>query len=357
MSEPSKAKTLFVTGGLGFIGSNFIQYWLSRHDDSHRVVVLDAMTYACNPITVQRLSADARLHVVKGTIGKQTLVETIFDTYRPTAVINFAAETHVDRSIDDMSPFIETNVVDLAALLTEVKRYWQRYSKELPEFRFVQVSTDEVFGSRYTLPPAESRDIYHTGSPYSASKAAGDHLADAFFKTYGLPTIVTHGANTYGPYQFPEKLIPMAICNGLENKKIPVYGSGLQRREWLHVYDHCTALQLLLEKGVPGTHYNIGAQYNRTNYSLLNDICKLLDRRDWFGTPHKNLLTFVEDRPGHDFEYSMNSAAMYELGWNNSIPHGIGLITTLEWYADNKDWVKAARQQYDGRRLGLSTST
>ena len=313
-----RMSTCVVTGGAGFIGSNFIL--AERERGEARIVNLDLLTYAANLAHLQPLAGDSDYIFIQGDIGNQSLVAGLLEAHRPSAVINFAAESHVDRSITGPADFIQTNVVGTFHFLEEVLRYWQQLpTSEREAFRFLHVSTDEVYGSLGPQdPPFSESTPYAPNSPYSASKAASDHLVRAYHHTFGLPTLTTNCSNNYGPRQFPEKLIPLMIINALHGKPLPVYGDGLNVRDWLYVGDHCEALQRVLERGVPGETYNIGGLCEKANIDLVNTICRLLDelRPHSPHAPHGRLITFVKDRPGHDRRYAIDcSKIRSQLGW------------------------------------------
>lgn len=333
---------ILVTGGAGFIGSNFVLDWLDGCDEP--VLNLDKLTYAGNIQNLQRLEGDPRHIFVHGDIGDDALVSDLLDRYRPRAVINFAAESHVDRSILGPASFIETNVVGVFRLLDASLRFFRRHDCTAGQsFRFLHVSTDEVYGSLDLQAPAFSEvSRYEPNSPYSASKAASDHLVRAYFHTYGLPVLTTNCSNNYGPYHFPEKLIPLCIRNALAGEALPIYGDGLQVRDWLYVGDHCQALRRVLEVGVPGQTYNIGGCNERTNLQVVRQLCALLDelrpKRD--GTSHSSQITFVKDRPGHDRRYAIDATKIErELGWRPLESFESGLRKTVSWYLDNWEWM------------------
>lgn len=339
-------KAYLVTGGVGFIGSNFVLSELSR--GLVRIVNLDLLTYAGNRENLEAIEGDSNYFFVQGDIGDRGLVRDILHQYCPCAVVNFAAESHVDRSIDGPEDFIQTNVVGTFHLLEEVRRYWGGLpSDEREVFRFLHVSTDEVYGSLDSNDSAfQEQTPYAPNSPYSASKAASDHLVRAYQHTYGLPTLTTNCSNNYGPRQFPEKLIPLMVLNALKGKPLPIYGDGLNVRDWLYVEDHCEALQLVLEKGKVGEVYNIGGRCERTNIEIVNGICTLLDRvcpNSPF-TPHSSLITYVKDRPGHDRRYAIDSSKIKrELGWQPKETFDTGLEKTIRWYLENPKWVESVQ--------------
>ncbi len=334
--------TILVTGGAGFIGSNFVLDWVAETGEA--VVNLDKLTYAGNPANLASLEGSP-LHVfVRADIGDSDTVAKLLRKYNIRAVVNFAAESHVDRSIHGPGEFIQTNVVGTFRLLDEARSYWG----ELPhdkqrDFRFLHVSTDEVYGSLKPLDPAfKETNPYEPNSPYSASKAASDHLVRAWHHTYGLPVLTTNCSNNYGPYHFPEKLIPLCILNALNDKPLPIYGDGQQVRDWLYVKDHCAAIRRVLEAGEVGETYNVGGWNEKANLEVVNAICSILDelkpRRD--GKPYAAQITFVTDRPGHDRRYAIDASKLErELGWKPSETFETGIRKTVQWYLDNTEWV------------------
>ncbi|MEW6313069.1 MAG: dTDP-glucose 4,6-dehydratase [Pseudomonadota bacterium] len=332
---------ILVTGGAGFIGSNFVIDWLRL--DCGPVINLDKLTYAGNLHNLDALRNHARHHFVEGDIGDATLLEALLRQHRPRAVVNFAAESHVDRSIHGPEDFIQTNVVGTFHLLQAVRSYWNELTQPQKDgFRFLHVSTDEVYGSLGPADPAFSETTpYAPNSPYSASKAASDHLVRAYHHTYGLPTLVTNCSNNYGPYQFPEKLIPLVILNALQGKPLPVYGDGSNVRDWLYVADHCAALRLVLEQGRPGETYNIGGVNEKTNLEVVHSICALLDELRPAPAPHAELIRFVTDRPGHDRRYAIDIGKIKrELGWQPHEDFASGLRKTVTWYLEHGEWVE-----------------
>jgi dTDP-glucose 4,6-dehydratase len=348
-------KTILVTGGAGFIGGNFVR--LQRSRDSYRIINLDKLTYAGNLATLSGLDSD---HVfMRGDIGDRELVDRLLETYHPQAIVNFAAETHVDRSIDSPASFIEANVNSTFNLLESVRKYCRSLGEiDRQKLRFLHISTDEVFGSLSpTDPPFTETTPYAPNSPYSASKASSDHLVRAYFHTYGLPTLITNCSNNYGPYQFPEKLIPLTILNAIAGKPLPIYGDGQNVRDWLYVEDHCKAIDLVLNAGTPGETYNVGGAAERPNIWLVNKLCEILDELlpDSPHKPHANLITFVTDRPGHDRRYAIDFTKLQkELGWHPQESIESGLRKTVRWYIDNPEWCrKVTANNYDGRRLGI----
>lgn len=333
---------ILVTGGAGFIGANFVLDWLAQSGES--VINLDKLTYAGNLENLARLKDDTRHIFVQGDIGDAQLVGKLLAKHRPRAVVNFAAESHVDRSIHGPEDFIQTNVVGTFHLLEAVRAYWSGLTDtEKPSFRFLHVSTDEVYGSLAKNDPAFSETHrYEPNSPYSASKAASDHLVRAYHHTYGLPVLTTNCSNNYGPYHFPEKLIPLMIVNALAGKPLPVYGDGQQIRDWLYVKDHCSAIRCVLFKGRPGEVYNIGGWNEKANLDIVHTVCALLDelrpRPD--GKSYREQITFVTDRPGHDRRYAIDARKIErELGWKPVETFETGIRKTVQWYLDNRDWV------------------
>jgi dTDP-glucose 4,6-dehydratase len=333
---------ILVTGGAGFIGSNFVLDWLGNGDEP--VLNLDALTYAGNLENLQSLQGDPRHRFVHGDICDRGLLDRLFAEHQPRAVLHFAAESHVDRSIHGPAAFVRTNVEGTFHLLEAARAYWQALSGDRRRaFRFHHVSTDEVYGSLGPGDPAFTEDhLYQPNSPYSASKAASDHLVRAWFHTYGLPVLTTNCSNNYGPYHFPEKLIPLMIVNGLAGKPLPIYGDGLNVRDWLYVSDHCGAIRTVLERGRPGETYNIGGWNEQTNRQIVEAVCTLLDelRPDPAG-PHRRLITFVSDRPGHDRRYAIDARKVErELGWRPRESFESGIRKTVQWYLANPDWVR-----------------
>jgi dTDP-glucose 4,6-dehydratase len=331
-----------VTGGAGFIGTNFVLGWLAQGDET--VINLDQLTYAGNLQNLASLAGDARHQFVHGDIGDRALVARLLAEHRPRAVLNFAAESHVDRSIDGPGTFIQTNVVGTFNLLEAVRGYWSALEgPERAAFRFLHVSTDEVYGSLASDAPAfVETSRYEPNSPYSASKAASDHLVRAWHHTYGLPVLTTNCSNNYGPYHFPEKLIPLVIHNALAGKPLPIYGDGQQIRDWLYVLDHCSAIRRVLEAGRVGETYNVGGWNEKANIEVVRTLCALLDelqpRAD--GQPYAAQMTFVKDRPGHDRRYAIDAGKLErELGWRPSETFDTGIRKTVQWYLANQAWV------------------
>lgn len=334
---------ILVTGGAGFIGSNFVMDWLAQSEEP--VLNLDKLTYAGNLQNLVSLKDNPRHVFVQGDIGDKTLVADLLAQYQPRAIINFAAESHVDRSISGPDDFIQTNIVGTFNLLEVTRGWWQNLSgQEKDSFRFLHVSTDEVYGSLTADAPAFTEEHpYEPNSPYSASKAASDHLVRAYQHTYGLPTLTTNCSNNYGPYHFPEKLIPLMIVNALAGKPLPVYGDGMQIRDWLYVKDHCSAIRRVLEAGRVGETYNVGGWNEKANIDIVKLICQQLDalqpRSD--GQSYAALITFVKDRPGHDRRYAIDARKVErELGWKPEETFETGIVKTIRWYLDNGAWVE-----------------
>lgn len=340
-SRPFRA---LITGGAGFIGSCHVLQ-SRKHGDT--VITLDKLTYSGNLDNLSALAADPQHFFVHGDIGNEELVSHLLHTHRPDAIINFAAESHVDRSIHDPETFLRTNVLGTGILLRSAQRYWENLAGEQKgNFRFLHVSTDEVFGTLQPEdPPFSESTPYAPNSPYSASKAASDHLVRAFHETYGLPTLITNCSNNYGPRQFPEKLIPLVIGNALDGKALPIYGTGENIRDWLHVEDHCEAIRLVLQKGTPGSTYNIGGRAERNNLQVVKGLCAILDElRPRKGGSYADLIRFVTDRLGHDFRYAIDCTRIErELGWTPRHSFEDGLRQTVQWYLDNALWLERVR--------------
>ena len=335
--------TILVTGGAGFIGANFVLDWLAGSDEP--VVNLDKLTYAGNLQTLSGLQGDKRHIFVHGDIGDSQLVARLLQEHQPRAIVNFAAESHVDRSIHGPEDFIETNIVGTFRLLEAVRAHWGGLDEQARQaFRFLHVSTDEVYGSLAADEPAFTETHqYQPNSPYSASKAASDHLVRSYHHTYGLPVLTTNCSNNYGPYHFPEKLIPLMIVNALAGKPLPVYGDGQQIRDWLYVKDHCSAIRRVLEAGTTGEVYNVGGWNEKPNLEIVNRVCALLDelrpRAD--GKPYADQITYVTDRPGHDRRYAIDARKLErELGWKPAETFETGIRKTVAWYLDNQEWVQ-----------------
>jgi dTDP-glucose 4,6-dehydratase len=347
-------KTWLVTGGAGFIGANFV---LQAVADDVRVINVDKLTYAGNMDTLTPIADDDHHVFVQGDIKDQKLFEQLLAKHKPEAIINFAAESHVDRSIDGPATFIDTNVVGTLSLLESARDYWRSLEGAARDhFRFLHVSTDEVYGTLGPDGKFTESTAYAPNSPYSASKAASDHLVRAFHHTYHLPTLTTNCSNNYGPYQFPEKLIPLIIQKALAGESLPVYGDGMNIRDWLHVSDHCAAIRRVLEYGRIGETYNVGGDAERTNIDVVRTICSLLDARHPLadGRPHESLITFVKDRPGHDRRYAIDASKLQrELGWLPTQTFETGIAQTVDWYLSNQAWVQRVIDgSYRMERLG-----
>ncbi len=335
---------ILVTGGAGFIGSNFVIDWIASQGEP--VVNLDKLTYAGNVANLQSVAGDKRHIFVKGDIADRNLLERLFAGHAPRAVVHFAAESHVDRSIQGPAEFVQTNVVGTFQLLEAARAYWQALAGEKKgAFRFLHVSTDEVYGSLGESDPAFSETTaYAPNSPYSASKAGSDHLVRAYHHTYGLPAVTTNCSNNYGPFQFPEKLIPLMICNALEGKALPVYGDGRQVRDWLYVGDHCEAIRLALARGRPGETYNVGGNAERRNIDVVHALCDTLQSVRPRAGGYRALVTPVADRPGHDRRYAIDARKIRaELGWSPRESFETGIAKTVRWYLDNAAWVGAVK--------------
>ena len=344
-------KIVMVTGGAGFIGSNFIHYLL-RHEPDVQVINLDALTYAGSLENLKDVSDDPRYTFVQGDICNTEFVAELLRKYQIDTVVHFAAESHVDRSILGPRQFIETNIMGTFSLLEAARVVWlQEKTLPLEEVRFHHVSTDEVFGSLVPGEPAWTEETsYAPNSPYAASKASSDHLVRSYGHTYGLPFTMTNCSNNYGPYQFPEKLIPLIILNAVDGKPLPVYGDGQQIRDWLHVEDHCEAIHLVLKSGTVGSTYNIGGENQPANLTIVETICEILDElaASESHKPHKQLIKFVKDRPGHDRRYDMDTSKISsELGWRPRHTLTQGLLDTVNWYLAHPDWVSAIRQKQE----------
>ncbi|MDR4493631.1 MAG: dTDP-glucose 4,6-dehydratase [Nitrospirales bacterium] len=358
--------TMVITGGAGFIGANFVRMVLKK-PDAH-VIIIDKLTYAGHRENLDGLWEHPRLEFIHGDIADAETMGRVMDTYQPRWVINFAAESHVDRSIDNPFPFIHTNVTGTLVLLEAARQMVKRNeAAHRSNFRFLHVSTDEVYGTLGATGFFHEETPYAPNSPYAASKAGADHFVRAYFHTYGLPTLMTNCSNNYGPYQFPEKLIPLTVLNALDGKPLPIYGRGTNVRDWLFVDDHCEGLFLVLEKGQPGERYNLGGQSERTNVTVVDHICDILDE---IAPCHDNpmvaplgiskyaeLKTFVKDRPGHDFRYAIDpSKIQRELGWNPRHSFPSGIRHTVQWYVTNRRWCELVTQNvYHRERLGLET--
>lgn len=334
---------ILVTGGAGFIGANFVLNWLATEQEP--VVVLDKLTYAGNINNLKSVERDPRFHFIQGDITDRALAESLFKQHTPRAILHFAAESHVDRSILGPEEFIKTNINGTFCLLEAARAYWSGLNENgKKQFRFLHVSTDEVYGTLNANDPAFSETTpYAPNSPYAASKAASDHLVRAYHHTYGLPTLTTNCSNNYGPYQFPEKLIPLIILNALQSKPLPIYGDGMNVRDWLFVIDHCTAISEVLTKGQCGETYNIGGNNEKTNLEVVNTLCTILDelQPQKNGKSYSTLITYVNDRPGHDRRYAIDARKIArELNWQPKENFTSGIRKTVQWYLDNMEWVK-----------------
>jgi len=348
--------TILITGGCGFIGSNFIQYILAN-TKYQNVINLDKLTYAGNLNNLLDIQKDERYIFIQGDICDHNCVRNIFKEYLPNVVVHFAAESHVDRSIDGPQQFIQTNIIGTSVLLQESLDYYIHLNKSFrSKFKFHHISTDEVFGSLGEGGYFSESTAYDPSSPYSASKASSDHLVRAWHRTFGLPVTISNCSNNYGPYQFPEKLIPLMILNCLAEKPLPVYGTGENVRDWLYVQDHCDAINLVLQKGTIGETYNVGGNNEIPNIQIIRDICTILDevKPAESGNSYHQLITFVKDRPGHDFRYAIDSTKIkQDLGWQPHKTFQSGLRKTINWYLDNKDWwIETQENIYQQERLG-----
>ncbi len=352
-----KMNTILVTGGAGFIGGCFVRMAVGGGDT--KVINVDKLTYAGNMDSLDSISGNDNHVFVQGDIGDRELMDRLLAEHRPNAIINFAAESHVDRSIDSPAEFLQTNVVGTCFLLESARDYWKNLvGEEQNRFRFLHVSTDEVYGSLGSTGLFTETTSFSPNSPYAASKASSDHFVRAFHKTYGLPTLTTNCSNNYGPFQFPEKLIPLMILNAVEGKPMPIYGDGNNIRDWLFVEDHCRAIDLVLERGRVGQTYNIGGNSERTNRQVVDNICEIIDEM-CPGLPHgkcKNLLEFVEDRPGHDRRYAIDARkTREEIGWQPIQTFERGLEATVAWYLSNARWVEGVTSgSYQRERIGLN---
>lgn len=345
---------IIVTGGAGFIGSALIRYLIGKTDV--KVLNIDKLTYAGNLASLDEISDSPNYSFVRADICDGEKMRQVFHDFAPDRIMHLAAESHVDRSISGASDFINTNIVGTFTLLENARHYWNGLdSNKKAAFRFLHVSTDEVYGSLGEDGLFHETTAYDPSSPYSASKAASDHLAKAWFRTYGLPIVVSNCSNNYGPYHFPEKLIPLNILNALEGKPITVYGDGSNIRDWLYVEDHARALHLICDKGELGETYNVGGRNERTNLDVVKRICKIMDEKRPENAPHENLITFVKDRPGHDLRYAIDATKLEnELGWKAQENFESGIEKTVKWYLENEKWWRAIRDKtYLGERLGL----
>ena len=349
--------TILITGGCGFIGSNFIQYILAN-TKYQNVINLDKLTYAGNLNNLLDIQKDERYIFIQGDICDHNCVRNIFKEYLPNVVVHFAAESHVDRSIDGPQQFIQTNIIGTSVLLQESLDYYIHLNKSFrSKFKFHHISTDEVFGSLGEGGYFSESTAYDPSSPYSASKASSDHLVRAWHRTFGLPVTISNCSNNYGPYQFPEKLIPLMILNCLAEKPLPVYGTGENVRDWLYVQDHCDAINMVLQKGIIGETYNVGGNNEIPNIQIVRDICTILDevKPAESGNSYHQLITFVKDRPGHDFRYAINSKKIQQdLGWHPQETFQSGLRKTIKWYLSNKAWwIETQENIYQQERLGI----
>ena len=351
-------RTVLVTGGAGFIGGEFVRQLL-REESQTRIVNLDKLTYAGNLDSLAEFAGDSRHRFIQGDICDSALVRQLLTEHQPSAVVHFAAESHVDRSIDGPRVFLETNVMGTFTLLQEARGYWSALADDAKkDFRFLHVSTDEVYGSLGDTGLFSETTPYDPHSPYSASKAASDHFVSAYHHTYGLPTLITNCSNNYGPYQFPEKLIPLMILNALDGKALPVYGDGLNVRDWLFVGDHCRAIRSVLANGRTGETYNVGGNSERQNIEVVKTICKIVDELapPLPAGPRESLITYVKDRPGHDRRYAIDATKIAtELHWQPSVTFEEGIRQTVAWYLSNVDWINRV-QSGDYRRERLGTN-
>jgi dTDP-glucose 4,6-dehydratase len=346
---------VLVTGGAGFIGSAMVRYLIG--EERVQVLNVDKLTYASNLASLASVASHSRYALLKADICDSTQMTAAFAEFKPDGVIHLAAETHVDRSITGSAAFIETNVTGTYTMLEAARRYFDGLSGEQRKtFRFLHVSTDEVYGSLGPSGLFSETTAYDPSSPYSASKAASDHLVLAWCRTYGLPTIISNCSNNYGPYQFPEKLIPLTILNALDGKPLPVYGNGLNVRDWLYVDDHVRSLFLILRHGRVGEKYNVGGRNEQTNIGVVERVCDLMDRFNPAGASHRRLISFVTDRPGHDQRYAIDAGRLEaELGWSAKETFETGIEKTVRWYLDNREWWESVRRSvYSGERLGLA---
>ena len=346
---------VLVTGGCGFIGSAVIRYGVRKLGAT--ILNIDKLTYAATPEALEDVGKSGRYNFMRADICEMAALDKAFSDFAPDAVMHLAAESHVDRSIDGPSVFVRTNLIGTYTLLEAARRYWSKMDQSLrSRFRFHHVSTDEVYGSLDLAAPGFTEDTpYQPRSPYSATKAGSDHLVQAWGETYGLPIVLTNCSNNYGPWQFPEKLIPLMIINARRQKPLPVYGEGRNVRDWLYVEDHARALWEVLTKGRPGETYNIGGDAERQNIDVVRTICRLMDGRFPDLAPHERLIHFVTDRPGHDLRYAIDASKLRnELGWVPSVDFETGLAATVDWYLQQEDWWNSIlAQNYDGRRLGV----
>ena len=356
-ARSSKQQTLIVTGGAGFIGSNLVHYALAHTQD--RLVVVDKLTYAGSLLNLEGALHDPRVTFVEADIADAAQMTRLFVEFQPDAVMNLAAETHVDRSIDSPRPFVDTNILGTFVLLETARRYIAALpADQSAAFRFLHVSTDEVYGTLGASGQFSEDTPYAPNSPYAASKASADHLVRAYFHTYHLPVLLTNCSNNYGPRQFPEKLIPLMVLNALDGRPLPIYGTGGNVRDWLHVDDHCSGLLLVLDRGRVGEKYNIGGGNERSNLEVVDVLCAALERLRPKAGGYQDLKTFVPDRPGHDWRYAIDASKIRrELGWEPRHTFEEGLLETARWYLEHRDWCEAVQAgRYDRRRLGLNQS-
>ena len=358
--RPLDPSRVLVTGGAGFIGGNFIHHLIANTDA--QILNLDLLTYAGNRETLAAIEAEPRYRFVQGDIADQATVKDLLEAFRPDCIVNFAAESHVDRSIDGPADFIHTNIVGTYNLLDRALAYWRTLDDDdRAQFRFLHVSTDEVYGSLGETGAFTEQTPYAPSSPYSASKASSDHLVQAWHHTYGLPTLTTNCSNNYGPYQYPEKLIPLMILNALDGKPLPIYGTGQNVRDWLFVEDHCRAIWHVIRHGDPGQMYNVGGNSEKTNLEVVDTLCALLDELlpESKHRPHAQLKKFVADRPGHDWRYAIDASKIREqLGWQPQETFETGMRRTVQWYLEHREWCAQVKQgSYEGQRLGLEPAS
>ena len=349
---------LLITGGCGFIGSNFILKRLKSFKDDI-ILNYDSLTYSGNPENLNEVEESSNYNFVKGDICDSETLKSAMNKFEPDTIIHFAAESHVDRSIDNPFKFVNSNVLGTVNLLTESLQYYMSYQNKLKNFKFIHISTDEVFGSLGKSGSFDESSNFSPNSPYSASKASSDHFVRSWYKTYGFPVVITNCSNNYGPFQFPEKLIPLIIANCLDQKPLPIYGNGDNIRDWLFVSDHCEALSIIIEKGQIGHNYNIGGNNEIKNIEIVKKICSILDNlRPRNSGSYQDLITFVKDRPGHDFRYAIDSSKISsELNWSPKESFESGILKTIQWYLDNEHWWRKIQKKiYNQERLGLNNN-